>query len=68
MKTIKRLVIYLQGKKTYIVSALAAFDGLWQYFVQHGMNVKALLVYLLFGGGLASLRAALSKLDLTKKA
>lgn len=52
---------YLAGKKTYIISTLTVVDGLWTYYVQHGSNLHTLLTYLLFGGGLAALRAAISK-------
>lgn len=62
MKKLLALKAWLEGKKTYIVAVVAALDGLYQYYVQHGLNFKALVVYLLCGGGLASLRAAINKL------
>lgn len=52
---------FLAGKKTYVVAVLSALDGLWQYYIQHGSNWRTLAIYLLFGGGLAALRAAVSK-------
>lgn len=52
---------FLSGKKTYVVAVLSAADGLYQYYVQHGSNWRTLAIYLLFGGGLAALRAAVSK-------
>jgi hypothetical protein len=55
------LVTWLQGKKTYIVALIATLDGIYQYYVQHGNSRQALVTYLLFGGGLAALRAAISK-------
>lgn len=55
------IVTWLQGKKTYIVSIATAVDGLWQYYVQHNTDWKALANYLLVGGGLAALRAAVAK-------
>lgn len=57
------LVNWLKGKKTYIVSVVTAADGLYQYYIQHGSNWHVLGAYLLFGGGLASLRAAVSKVS-----
>ncbi len=56
------IVTYLQGKKSYIIAALTALDGLYQYYVQHGSNWHTLVAYLLFGGGLAALRASISKM------
>ena len=55
------LITYLEGKKSYAVAALTALDGLYQYYVQHGSNWHTLAAYLLFGGGLAALRAAIAK-------
>ncbi len=55
------LITWLQGKKTYLVSLLTVLDGLYQFYVQHGNSRQALITYLLFGGGLAALRAAVSK-------
>ena len=56
-----QLVHWLEGKKTHIIAALVALDGLYQYYVQHGSSRQALLVYLLAGGGLSALRAAIAK-------
>lgn len=61
MKQVKQFVAFLEGKKTYIVAVLSAADGLYQYYIQHGSNWHTLVAYLLVGGGLASLRAAVSK-------
>lgn len=61
MKELAKVKAYLEGKKSYIVGILSAFDGLYQYFVQHHSSVEQLFVYLLFGGGLAAIRAAISK-------
>lgn len=57
----RQLVKWFEGKKTYIVSVLTALDGLYQYYVQHNTDWKALANYLLVGGGLAALRAAVAK-------
>lgn len=57
----QKVATYLEGKKTYAVSTLTALDGLYQYYVQHGSNLHTLLAYLLLGGGLAALRAAVAK-------
>lgn len=61
MKPIQSLVTTLEGRKTYIVAALSALDGLFQFYVQHNTDWKALANYLLVGGGLAALRAAVAK-------
>jgi hypothetical protein len=58
--TLSTLVSWLQGKKSYIIAALTALDGLYQYYVQHGSNWHTLALYLLFGGGLAALRAGIT--------
>lgn len=55
------LITWLQGKKTYLIALLSVLDGLYQYYIQHGSSRQALISYLLFGGGLAALRAAVSK-------
>ena len=55
------LVAWFVGKKTYIISGLTVFDGAWQYYIQHGSNLHTLAAYLLLGGGLAALRAAVAK-------
>jgi len=55
------LVTWLEGKKTYIVGVLTAADGLYQYYVQHSSDAHSALAYLLAGGGLAALRAAIAK-------
>lgn len=60
------LVTWLEGKKTYIISVLTAADGLWQYYVQHQGDWRALANYLLIGGGLAALRAGISKAGAAK--
>lgn len=52
---------YLDGKKTYIIGALTALDGLYQYYVQHGSSWHVLLAYLFAGGSFATLRAAIAK-------
>lgn len=52
---------YLEGKKSYIISVLTAGDGLYQYYVQHGSSAHTLFAYLLTGGGVAAIRAAISK-------
>lgn len=57
----QQIVDWLKGKKTYIVAFLAILDGLYQFVVQHGLSRQALVTYLLTGGGLAALRAAVSK-------
>lgn len=62
MKKLQALVLWLEGKKTYLVSLAAGLDGLYQFTVAHGLGWKGLLNYLLLGGGLASLRAAVSKI------
>lgn len=56
-----KLLTTLSGRKTYIISTLTALDGLYQYYVMHGSNWQTLVIYLLFGGGLAALRAGISK-------
>lgn len=61
MKSLVKLWMWLNGKKTYLISLLTALDGLWQYYVQNGMSTRTLVVYLLFGGGLASLRHSMAK-------
>lgn len=61
MEKLKQLVTFLEGKKTYLISVLTVVDGLYQYYIQHGSNWQTFLVYLLFGGGLAALRAAVAK-------
>jgi len=58
---LKKLWFFLDGKKSYSIALLTALDGLWQYYVQHGSNFHTFVVYLLFGGGLAALRNAVSK-------
>lgn len=55
------VIKWLEGKKTHIVAALAALDGLYQYYIQHGSSLHTLGLYLLLGGGLSALRAAVSK-------
>jgi hypothetical protein len=57
------LIAYLEGKKTYLVAVLTALDGLFQYYVQHDTDWKALVNYLLVGGGLAALRRAIAKTE-----
>ncbi len=55
------LITWLQGKKSYIIALIATLDGIYQYYIQHNSSRQALVTYLLFGGGLAALRAAVSK-------
>lgn len=61
MKLLTNIKNYLEGKKTYIFVTLSVVQELWTYCVQHGSNLHTLVTYLLFGGGLAALRAAISK-------
>lgn len=58
--SIKNLINYLDGKKTFIIAALAVVDGLYQYYVEHGHSRQALVNYLLLGGGLAAMRSAIN--------
>ena len=57
----QNIITALQGRKTYLFATATALDGLYQYVVQHGLNVHALINYLLAGGALAAVRAAISK-------
>lgn len=59
------LIDWLKGKKTYSVSVLAAVAGIVNYYNANNHNLQTLVVYLLFGGGLSALRAAISKLPTT---
>lgn len=61
MKLFNQIRIYLDGKKTYILSVLAVLDGGYQYYIQHGSNIHTLIAYLLTGGTVAALRAAIAK-------
>lgn len=61
MNYLRTLKNYLEGKKTYIFAVLIVGQEVWTYYVQHGSNLHVLVTYLLFGGGLAALRAAISK-------
>ena len=55
------MIVWLEGKKTYIIALLTIIDGFYQYSVQHGLSRQSLINYLLIGGGLAALRAAIAK-------
>lgn len=56
------LVTLLKGKKTYTIAFLTIlYAGLSVYF--HQMTVQQALAYVLGGSGLATLRAAIGKLN-----
>lgn len=61
MKELQKVTLWLEGKKTYAFSIATAVQGLYTYFIQHGSNLHTLVSYLLFGGGLAALRAGIKK-------
>lgn len=52
---------FLAGKKTYIVSALIAADGIAHLIVNH--NWLAILPYILTGAFGGALRAAIAKVE-----
>lgn len=63
MNYVKKFTIFLEGKKTHLVALATAVDGLYQYYVQHNSNWQTLVAYLLVGGGLSALRAAITKVQ-----
>lgn len=62
MKYLLAVKAYLVGKKTYLVSGLTIlYAGLSVYF--HQMTVTQALAYVLGASGMATLRAAIGKLN-----
>lgn len=56
-----KLVNFLKGKKSYIVSGLTILYGIYQGFVATGGNYKTFVPYLISGAGLGALKGAIVK-------
>jgi len=64
--TLRRFAHFLRGKKTYLVSAATLIygAGIVQGFWRHQPGID----FLLTGGGLAAVRAAIGKVDAARNA
>ena len=59
----QNLVKKFDGYKTYGVAVVTVVYGAYQTYIQTGSNWKTFVPYLLVGGGLGSLRAAIKKVE-----